>query len=28
MQRIENTPKTKERIFLLCDKCLWTVTCL
>ena len=28
MQRIENTPKTKERIFLLCDQCLWTVTCL
>lgn len=28
MQRIENTPQTKERIFLLCDQCLWTVTCL
>ena len=21
-------PKTNERIFLLCDKCLWTATCL
>jgi hypothetical protein len=21
-------PKINERIFLLCDKCLWTVTCL
>ena len=27
MHTIENT-KTKERIFLLCDQCLWTVTCL
>lgn len=27
MQTIEN-PKTKERIFLLCDQCLWAVTCL
>ena len=21
-------PKSNERIFLLCDKCFWTVTCL
>lgn len=28
MQTIENSPKIKERIFLLCDQCLWTVTCL
>jgi hypothetical protein len=28
MQRIENTPKTKEKIFLLCDQRLWTVTCI
>ena len=21
-------PKIKERIFLLCDQCFWTVTCL
>jgi hypothetical protein len=27
MQTIENA-KTKERIFLLCDQCLWAVTCL
>ena len=27
MQTIEN-PKTNERIFLLCDQCLWAVTCL
>jgi hypothetical protein len=24
----ENNPKVNERIFLLCDQCLWTVTCL
>jgi hypothetical protein len=24
----ENGLKAKERIFLLCDQCLWTVTCL
>lgn len=23
-----NNPKINERIFLLCDQCLWTVTCL
>jgi hypothetical protein len=28
MDAKENNPKTKERIFLLCDQCLWTVTCL
>ena len=28
LQTIENSPKIKERIFLLCDQCLWTVTCL
>lgn len=28
MQTNENSVKNKERIFLLCDKCLWTVTCL
>lgn len=27
MQTIESL-KTKERIFLLCDHCLWTATCL
>jgi len=24
----EINPKINERIFLLCDRCLWTVTCL
>jgi hypothetical protein len=24
----ENSLKANERIFLLCDQCLWTVTCL
>jgi hypothetical protein len=24
----ENNPKTNEKIFLVCDKCMWTVTCL
>jgi hypothetical protein len=24
----ETSPKINERIFLLCDRCLWTVTCL
>jgi hypothetical protein len=24
----EFNPKINERIFLLCDQCLWTVTCL
>ena len=24
----ETNPKINERIFLLCDRCLWTVTCL
>jgi hypothetical protein len=28
MEIIENSPKTNERIFLLCDQCFWTVTCL
>lgn len=28
MQRAENSPKSEERIFLLCDECFWTVTCL
>lgn len=28
MQRSENSPKFEEKIFLLCDGCLWTVTCL
>jgi hypothetical protein len=28
MQTIENTPKTRERIFLLCEQYPWTVTCL
>jgi len=23
-----NSPKFNERIFLLCDKCLWTSTCI
>lgn len=27
MQTIEDL-KTKERIFMLCDRCLWTATCL
>lgn len=28
MQTTENGPKTKERIFLICDQRMWTVTCL
>jgi hypothetical protein len=24
----ETNPKINERIFLLCDRCLWTITCL
>ena len=28
MQITENSPKSKERIFLLCDHCFWTVTCM
>jgi len=27
MSEIKN-PKINERIFLLCDQCFWTVTCL
>ena len=23
-----NSPKINERIFLICDQCMWTVTCL
>jgi hypothetical protein len=23
-----NNPKNKERIFFVCDQCMWTVTCL
>ena len=28
MQVTENSPKSKERIFFICDQCMWTVTCL
>ncbi|CAN5608396.1 hypothetical protein BH18THE1_BH18THE1_12050 [soil metagenome] len=28
MEAKQSNLKTKERIFLLCDQCLWTVTCL
>lgn len=28
MEIIENSPKINERIFLICDQCFWTVTCL
>ena len=28
MQKTGNSPKSEERIFLLCDQCLWSVTCL
>jgi len=24
----ESNPKINEKIFLLCDRCFWTVTCL
>ncbi|HKQ20470.1 MAG TPA: hypothetical protein VJS91_00395 [Nitrososphaeraceae archaeon] len=24
----ENNPKINEKIFLVCDQCMWTVTCL
>jgi hypothetical protein len=28
MHTIEKNAKSEERIFLLCDQCLWTVTCV
>jgi hypothetical protein len=26
--KYENNPKSKERIFFLCEECLWSMTCL
>jgi len=28
MQIAEKSPKSNEKIFLICDQCMWTVTCL
>ena len=28
MQITKNSPKSMEKIFLICDQCMWTVTCL
>jgi len=28
MEAKEKNPKNKEKIFFVCDQCMWTVTCL